>query len=46
VSSLSPEPPHPQNGDYRVMQGSNGVGRDRSGLELDDPGPLGRGVTR
>jgi hypothetical protein len=46
MSSLSPEPPNPQNGHYLVIPGSGGLDRDRTGLELDDPGPLGRGVTR
>jgi hypothetical protein len=46
VSSLSPDGPSPQNGHYLVIPGSGGLDRDRTGLELDDPGPLGRGVTR
>jgi hypothetical protein len=46
VSSLSPAPENPQNGQYLVIPGSKGLDRDRTGLELDDPGPLGRGVTR
>jgi hypothetical protein len=46
VSSLSPEASNPQNGHYLVIPGSGGLDRDRAGLELSDPGPLGRGVTR